>query len=415
MPNLVTKGEVEMAKIESVDVLVSSPGRNYVTLKIKTSDGIVGWGDATLNGRELSVASYLKDHVAPLLIGVDPDRIEDIWQFLYRGVYWRRGPITMAAIGGIDLALWDIKGKSVNRPVYQLLGGAVREKILAYTHTVGWDLAELKDALDKNLERGFKALRVQSGVPGLDSVYGVSQGKKNYEPASRGATAQLEVWDSGKYLRHVPAIIEGARNHVGADIELLHDAHHRLTPIQAAQLGKSLEPYGLFWLEDVTPGENQEALKLVRQHSTIPLAIGEVFNTIWDFKDLIINQQLDFVRCSVMHAGGISHTRRIFDLAALYGIKFGPHGPSDISPITMAASLHVDLATPNLGIQEYMGYPAQVNEVFTHAYTLQDGYLHPGEAPGLGVEYNEEAAAKFPYAPAYLPYARTFDGTVTDW
>ena len=168
-------------------------------------------------------------------------------------------------------------------------------------------------------------------------------------------------------------------------------------------------------MEDVTPGENQDALKLIRQHSTIPIAIGEVFNTIWDFKDLIINQQLDFVRCSVMHAGGISHTRRIFDLAALYGIKFGPHGPSDISPITMAASLHVDLATPNLGIQEFMGYPELVSEVFTHAYTLKDGYLHPGDAPGLGVEYNEEAAAKFPYTPAYLPYARTVDGTVTDW
>ena len=403
------------ARIDKVDVIVSSPSRNFVTIKITTSDGIVGWGDATLNGRELAVASYLQDHVAPLLIGLDPDRIEDIWQFLYRGVYWRRGPVTMAAIGGIDLALWDIKGKSVNRPVYQLLGGAVREKILTYTHTVGWDISALKAALDVNLARGFKALRVQSGVPGLDSVYGVTQGAGGYEPASRGAYPKLEMWDSGKYLRHVPKVIEAAREHVGPDIELLHDAHHRLTPIQAAQLGKSLEPFGLFWLEDVTPGENQEALKLIREHSTIPLAIGEVFNTIWDFKDLIINQQLDYVRCSVMHAGGISHTRRIFDLAALYGIKFGPHGPSDISPITMSASLHVDIATPNLGIQEFMGYDPLVSEVFHSSYTLIDGYLHPGDNPGLGVEFDEKAAAKFPYAPAYLPYARSLDGTVTDW
>jgi len=401
--------------IRSAEVLLTSPGRNYVTLKVTTDDGVVGWGDATVNGRELAVASYLRDHVAPLLVGRDADRIEDAWQFLYRGAYWRRGPITMAAIGAVDLALWDIRGKSLGQPVYNLLGGAVRDRILTYTHAFGWSIDELKDSVDEVLSRGFRAVRVQSGVPGLDTVYGVHQGKDTYEPAGRGARPIEETWDSRAYLRHAPRVLEAIREHVGETTELLHDAHHRLRPIEAARLGRDLEPVRLFWLEDVTTGENQQALDLVREHTTTPIALGEVFNTIWDCKDLITSQRIDFIRSSVMHAGGISHSRRINDLASLWQVQVAPHGPSDVSPITMAASLHLDLATPNLGIQEHMGYPDVVSEVFRSSYTLGDGYLHPGDEPGLGVEVDEAAAARFPYEPAYLPVARRRDGAVTDW
>lgn len=402
-------------RIRSAEVIVSSPGRNFVTLKILTEDGVVGWGDATVNGRELAVASYLHDHVAPLLIGRDPARIEDCWQFLYRGVYWRRGPITMAAIGAVDLALWDIRGKTLGEPVHNLLGGAVRNGILSYTHATGWSIEELKDSVDEVLSRGFKAVRAQSGIPGLDTVYGVHRGETSYEPASRGVAPVEETWDSRAYLRHAPRVLSAIREHVGEEIELLHDAHHRLRPIEAAQLGKDLEPVRLFWLEDVTPGENQEALRLVREHTTTPLALGEVFNTIWDVKDFITSQSIDYVRSSVMHAGGISHSRRINDLAALWQIQVAPHGPSDVSPISMAASLHLDLATPNLGIQEHMGYPAVTSDVFHSSYTLEDGMLHPGDVPGLGVEVDETAAAHFPYSPAYLPVARRRDGSITDW
>ena len=401
--------------IRSAEVIVCSPGRNFVTLKITTEDGVVGWGDATVNGRELAVASYLRDHVAPLLVGRNADLIEDTWQFLYRGVYWRRGPITMAAIGAVDLALWDIRGKVLGQPVHNLLGGAVRDRILAYTHATGWSVPELLDSVDEVLSRGFSAVRAQSGVPGLETVYGVHRGALTYEPAGRGARPVEEVWDSRSYLRHVNQVLEAVREHVGPDIELLHDSHHRLTPVQAARLGKDLEPVRLFWLEDVTTAENQEVLQLVRQHTTTPLAIGEVFNTIWDMKDLITSQSIDFVRSSVMHAGGISHSRRINDLAALWQVQVAPHGPSDVSPLTMSASLHLDLVTPNLGIQEHMGYPDVVSEVFHSSYTLADGYLHPGNEPGLGVEVDEDAAAKFPYSAAYLPVARRLDGTLTDW
>ncbi|MFT3875852.1 MAG: D-galactonate dehydratase family protein [Propioniciclava sp.] len=402
-------------RITSADVIITSPGRNYVTLKIVTSDGVVGWGDATVNGRELAVASYLADHVVPLLIGREADRIEDTWQFLYRSAYWRRGPVTMAAIGAVDLALWDIKGKSLGVPVYQLLGGAVRDRILTYTHTTGRDIAELKESVAEKLEAGFRAIRVQSGVPGLNRVYGVNDRGGAYEPAQRSAVAPEEDWDSDLYLKTAPAMLEEIRAHVGPDIKLLHDVHHRLTPIQAARLGKAIEHVGLFWLEDVTPGENQEILHLVRQHTTVPLAIGEVFNTIWDVKDFILTQSIDFIRTCVMHAGGLSHVRKIFDLGDLYGIQGAPHGPSDVSPITMAASMQLGLAQRNFGIQEYMGYPDLAKDVFTTSYTFADGYFTLGDAPGLGVDFDEEAAKKYPYEAAYLPYARRLDGTVADW
>lgn len=402
-------------KIVAADVLVTSPTRNFVLLKITTADGVVGWGDATLNGRELAVASYLRDHVAPLLIGRDPARIEDTWQYLYRGAYWRRGPVTMAAIGAVDVALWDIKGKVTGQPVYQLLGGAVRDRVLSYTHASGWDIPAMLDSIDEKLAQGFQAVRAQTGVPGLDTVYGVAKNAAGYEPAGRGNTPNEEIWDTDAYLRFAPRALAAAREHVGPQIKLLHDAHHRLTPNQAARLGKSLEPADLFWLEDITPAENQEVLRHVRTHTTVPLAIGEVFNTVWEFQHLIAEQLIDFVRAAVSHAGGISSLRRIAALAELWQIQLAPHGPSDIAPVALGASIHIGLSTPNFAIQEYMGYPDLVHEVFPHSWTYTDGHLHPGAAPGIGVEVDEKLAAAFPYERAYLPVARRLDGSMTDW
>ncbi|MFE4544458.1 D-mannonate dehydratase ManD [Arthrobacter sp. NPDC056727] len=402
-------------KIVDVDVLVTSPSRNFVTLRITTDDGIVGWGDATLNGRELAVASYLRDHLAPALLGRDADRIEDTWQYFYRGAYWRRGPVTMAAIGAIDLALWDIKGKALDVPVYQLLGGAARDRILTYTHATGWDVPELLDSVDRRREQGFRAVRAQSGVPGLDKVYGVTKGAASYEPAGRGAGPVEEDWDTSAYLRHAPKVLSAVREHVGPDLKLLHDVHHRLNPTEAARLARSLEDVDLFWLEDVTPAENQRLLRTLRQQTTIPLAIGEVFNTVWDCEHLITERLIDFIRTAVVHAGGISHVRKILALAEVYQIKGAPHGPSDVSPINLSASLHLGLATSNFAIQEYMGYDPLVSEVFQSSFRFEDGYLHPGDEPGLGVHVDEDAAARFPYKQAYLPIARELDGSMKDW
>ncbi|MBB5080086.1 D-mannonate dehydratase ManD [Nonomuraea endophytica] len=401
-------------KIVDARVIVTCPGRNFVTLKITTDDGVTGLGDATLNGRELAVASYLRDHVAPLLIGRDPARIEDTWNYLYRGAYWRRGPVTMTAIAAVDTALWDIKGKVAGLPVYQLLGGRSRDGVTVYGHANGETVAEVLDEVARYTELGYKAVRVQCGVPGLPVTYGVSQDKMFYEPAAARRPVEA-TWSSEKYLRMVPELFAATRDRFGPDLHLLHDVHHRLTPIEAARLGASLEEYAPFWIEDPVPAELQEGFRLIRQHTTTPIAVGEVFNSIWDCQQLITEQLIDYIRATVVHAGGITHLRRIFDLAALYHVRTGSHGATDLSPVCMSAALHVDIAVPNFGIQEYMRHTELTDEVFPHGYRFADGYLHPGEEPGLGVEIDEKLAARYPYDPAYLPVNRLLDGSMHHW
>lgn len=402
-------------KITDARVVVTAPGRNYVTLIIETEDGLTGIGDATLNGRELAVESYLKDHVCPLLIGRDARRIEDIWQYLYKGAYWRRGPVTMTAIAAVDVALWDIKGKAAGMPVYQLLGGAARDGVMVYGHASGADLDSLSEDFQRYLDAGYQAIRVQSAVPGLDKTYGIpAAGGDVYEPAS-GSRPQEDRWETTSYLDFAPKVFERIRGEFGYGTHVLHDVHHRLTPIEAGRLGASLEPYRPFWIEDPTPAEDQSAFRLIRQHTTTAVAVGEIFNSIWDCQQLITERLIDYIRTSVSHAGGITHLRRIFSLADLYGVRSGSHGAGDLSPASFAAALHVDLSIPNFGIQEYMGHASPAEEVFTTGYTFSDGYMHPGDAPGIGVEFDEEAAARYPYDPKYLPINRRLDGTVHDW
>ena len=403
-----------MPKIISARVIVTCPGRNFVTLKIETDEGVYGLGDATLNGRELAVASYLQDHVIPCLIGRDAHRIEDVWQFLYKGAYWRRGPVTMSAIAAVDTALWDIKGKIANLPVYQLLGGASREGVMVYGHANGKDVDETIDNALRYQAEGYKAIRIQSGVPGLASTYGVSKDRYFYEPADADLPTE-NVWSTEKYMRSVVPLFEKAREKLGWDVHLLHDIHHRLTPIEAGRLGKDLEPFRPFWLEDATPAENQDAFRLIRQHTTSPLAVGEIFNSIWDCKSLIENQLIDYIRATVVHAGGITHLRRIAALADLYQVRTGCHGATDLSPVCMAAALHFDLSVPNFGVQEYMRHTPETDAVFPHAYTFEKGMMHPGDKPGLGVDLDEVLAAKYEYKRAFLPVNRLEDGTMFNW
>ena len=400
--------------IRAARVLVCSPGRNFVTLKIETASGVYGLGDATLNGRELAVVSYLNDHVVPILIGRDAARIEDIWQFLYRGAYWRRGPVTMTAIAAVDTALWDIKAKMAAMPLVDLLGGRSRDGVLVYGHANGRDIEETAAEVARYQALGYRAIRAQTGVPGVPSAYGVSRDKLFYEPADAQLPTET-VWSTPKYLNYAPQLFERLRLDVGPDVELLHDGHHRMTPIEAAQLGKRLEPYRLFWLEDATPAENQDAFRLIRQHTTTPLAVGEVFNTIHDCKHLIENQLIDYIRTTVVHAGGITHLRQIAALAALYQVRTGSHGATDLSPVCMGAALHFDSWVPNFGIQEYMRHTSETDEVFPHSYSFSDGYLRVDDTPGHGVDINEQLAARFPYVPRQLPIARLEDGSMWNW
>jgi mannonate dehydratase len=401
-------------KITAARVIVCCPGRNFVTLKVETDAGLTGIGDATLNGRELAVRAYLEDHVVPALIGRDPMRIEDTWQYFYRGAYWRRGPVTMAAIAAVDTALWDIKAKAAGLPLYELLGGKSRESVMVYGHANGRDLAETVDEVGRYIEMGYRAIRAQSGIPGLASTYGVAKDRLFYEPAD-AAIATENIWSTTRYLDFAPQLFEALRARFGFEPHLLHDVHHRLTPIEAARLGRALEPYRLFWMEDPTPAENQESFRLIRQHTVTPIAIGEVFNSIHDARVLITEELIDYIRATVVHAGGITHLRRIANLAELHHVRTGCHGATDLSPVCMGAALHFDISVANFGVQEYMRHTDETDAVFPHAYTFERGFLYPGDAPGHGVELDEALAARYPYRAAALPVNRLEDGSMWNW
>ena len=407
-------------KITGAKVFLGGPGKNYVTLKIMTDQGVFGLGDATLNNRESLTAAYLQDYLVPNLIGMDPRRSEDIWQFFYRGAYFRRGPIAMAAFGAIDMALWDIKGKLANMPLYQLFGGKSRDGAMVYAHATGADLSDLMDSVAHYVQQGYKAVRVQCGIPGMPSAsYGVSETKgdvENYITDFSGVRPKVEVWDTDRYMRYMPGALAEIRARFGPELKILHDVHHRLLPREAAEFAKEVEPVRLFWLEDPTPAEDQTALKFLRQHSTVPIAIGEVFNSIYDCNTLIEQELIDFIRVAVTYAGGITHVKRIVDLAGLHNVRTGFHGAPSHSPLCMAAQAHLNAWAPNFGIQEYLvlGTP-ECDAMFPSEHRLENGLFYVSDAPGLGVEFDEKEAGRYSYIPGSHPVVRLEDGTVWNY
>ncbi len=411
--------------IDKAEVIVTSPDRNFVTLKLTTDDGLTGLGDATLNGRELAVVSYLSDHVVPLLLGRDAveDRGHLAVPLPQRVLASRPGHDGGDRCGRHGAVGHQGQGRRACRctscSAVRVARGSWRTGM-----PPGATTRRSSTACASTRNRDTGSIRIQTAVPGLKSIYGIASNatfeankgvRYDHEPAQRGALPNEEDWDTRSYLRHIPTVFEAVRNEFGPELPLLHDGHHRMTPIQAARLGKSLEPYDLFWLEDCTPAENPEALRLVRQHTTTPLAIGEIFNTVWDYQQIIREQLIDYVRGAVTHMGGISALKKTLEYAAQYQIKSGMHGPTDISPVGMAAAMHLGLSIHNFGIQEYMKHGEKTDAVFEQSFTWSDGLLHPGNTPGLGVELNVDEAGKYPYQQAYLPYNRLADGTVHDW
>jgi len=405
-------------KITSAEVFIGGPGKNYVTLKIMTDQGIYGLGDATLNTRETLPAVYLTDYLIPMLIGMDPRKSEDIWQYFYRGAYFRRGPVAMAAIGAIDMALWDIKGKLAGLPVYDLLGGRSRDGALVYAHATGSDVEDLLDTIAHYQADGYKAVRVQCRIPRMPDGYGVSaddEDSKHFITDFSGLP-KVEIWDSEKYLKFMPNVFEKIRERFGPDLKILHDVHHRLRPREAAAFAREVEKYNLFWLEDPTPAEDQNALKLIRQHSTTPIAIGEVFNSLWDCKEMIEQELIDFIRVAVTYAGGITHVRRIVDLAGMHHVRTGFHGAPSHSPISMAAQAHINAWAPNFGIQEYLvlGTP-ECDALFPSDHSVKDGMFYVSDAPGLGVDFDEKEAKRYSYKRGSHPIVRLEDGTMWNY
>ena len=406
-------------KITSAEVFIGGPGKNYVTLKIMTDEGIYGIGDATLNNRETLPATYLKDYLIPCLIGKDPRNSEDIWQYFYRGAYFRRGPVAMAALGAIDIALWDIKGKIAGLPLYQLFGGKSRDRALVYAHATGSELDDLLDTMSFYQEQGYKAIRVQCGIPGMPTGgYGIAEKGENAKHyiTEYGAMPKEEIWDTQKYLQYMPKVLEKIRERFGPELKVLHDVHHRLLPREAAAFGKEIEKYDLYWMEDPTPAEDQSALRLIRQHTTVPIAIGEVFNSIWDCKQLIEEELIDFIRIAVTYAGGVTHAKRIVELAGLHHVRTGFHGAPSHSPISMAAQAHLNAWAPNFGIQEYLvlGTP-ECDALFPSDHYYKGGMFHVSDAPGVGVDFDEKEAERYSYERRYHPIVRLEDGTMWNY
>lgn len=399
--------------IQDVKTILTAPnGIRLVVVKVITSEpGLYGLGCATFTQRPLAVATAIDEYLRPFVIGRDVDRIEDIWQALYVSSYWRNGPVLNNAMSGLDQALWDIKGKRAGMPLYQLLGGKCREAVPVYTHASGNSFAEVEEQARRLMEQGFRYIRVQVGIPGL-STYG-----------SRGGQAvpalnpdQKRTWEPTPYVRAVPKLLEHLRLALGEDVELLHDVHERVPPIQGVWLAKAVEPYRLFFLEDLFAPEDMEYFRMVRAQCATPLAMGELFVNQAEYVPLIHDRLIDFIRVHISDIGGLSMARKLAAFCEFMGVRSAWHGPGDVSPVGHAANMHLDLAISNFGIQELSLFHDETRAVFPGCPEVRDGCLWCNEWPGLGIDINEELAAKFPFPEdAYngaWPEIRRLDGTV---
>ena len=407
-------------KITAVKVIVTNPARaalaNYVLVKIETNQpGLWGWGDCTCTGSELGVAKFLEEHMAPGLMGRNPMQLEDLWQTLFFLPYYRSGSVHMSAISGIDMALWDIKGKIADLPVYELLGGRARKHLLTYSTASGRNFQEVEENARKLTARGYKVIKAQVLTPGMESGYSVPQSERQRAAAEKAYEAGLppsEVWEPGAYVRTLPRLFEHLRKTLGDDIGLLHDVHERITPNQAVALAQDLQPFKLFYLEDPLPPEHLDTFRLIRQHASTPIAMGEVYVGPWEGLNLIEEHLVDYVRNDLAHCGGITTGKKIATACEPKGILTAWHGPGNIAPPSHMANAHVSLSVPNFGIQECAveWHPA-VHEVFSAMPTFDDGYVNIADKPGLGVEVNETAAAKYPYLRRLRPTIRRADDT----
>jgi mannonate dehydratase len=398
-------------KITGVKTILTCPqGQRLVVVKVTTNEpGLYGLGCATFNQRPLPVAVAVDEYLNPLACGRDADNIEDLWQLAYTSSYWRNGPVLNNALSGLEQALWDIKGKRANMPVYQLLGGKCRFAVDCYSHAQGNDLKELEESVKQKMAQGFRHIRIQQGG------YGAAQLSKNPDFKNEGFGAPGDSYmDIAPYLQSVPKMFEHIRATCGEEVELLHDIHERIPPIEAIRLIKSLEPYRPFFIEDPFSPESIGYFKLLRQQTSVPIAMGELFNNPNEWLDLISQRLIDFIRVHISQVGGLNVARKIAALAEWFDVRTAWHGPGDVSPVGHAANAHLDLAVANFGIQEAVQFNDATLEVFPGCPTFKDGYMFIHEAPGWGVDLNEIAAAKYPLPehPGYWEPIRRRDGTV---
>jgi len=419
-------------RIRDVRVIFTEPDdTRLVIVKVETTEPeLYGVGCATFTQRPTPVAAAVNDYLKPFLIGRDPADIEDIWQSSYVSSYWRNGPVLNNALSGVDQALWDIKGKMGGMPVYDLLGGKARDAAAVYVHASGDDPVQVEDGARAFMEQGFHYIRVQVATPGFSVDYGSSMGttesdllygrnvrrrakpKSQRDPQDGPAwiTGRLREYESGKRYAHLGGVYEPApymrsalnlfehlRKELGERVELLHDVHERLPATLGLKFAKDVEQFNLFFLEDLFSPEDNEYFRIVRQQCSTPLAMGELWNNPHEVIPLVKDRLIDFIRIHISQMGGLTPCRKIAAMAEMFGVRTAWHGPGDTSPVGHAANLALDINCWNFGIQEYAIFPECTKEVFPGCPEVRDGHMWPNDRPGLGIDIDEELAAKFPF------------------
>jgi mannonate dehydratase len=397
-------------KITNVKAITTSPeGSNLVIVKVETSEpGLYGIGCATFTQRAFAVVTAIEKYLADFCVGKDVDNIEDMWQSAYVSSYWRNGPVLNNALSGIDEALWDIKGKRANMPLYQLLGGKSRIAVDCYAHASGPAPEAIAENVQKFMDQGFRHVRIQQG--GYGGV-GTMEKLPDFKAAGFGRAGD-SFSDQRTYLKRVPVMFDVVRKRCGDDIELLHDIHELVEPMDAINMIRRLEQYHPFLIEDPFSPENMKWLKTLRANTTVPIAIGELFNNINEFRDPMVEQLIDYIRIHISQIGGITPAMKVARLGEWFNVKTAWHGPGDTSPVGHAANAHIDLAIWNFGIQESHFWNSRAQEVFTGCQTYKNGYMYINEAPGLGVDINEKEAAKYPIGTKSNWTVRKSDGTI---
>ncbi len=391
--------------IREIKVLTTQPaGSHLIVVKVITSEpGLYGLGCATFTQRQHAVVAALEKHIVPFMLGRDVSRIEETWQMAMVHGYWRNGPVLNNAISGVDMALWDIKGKQAGMPVYQLLGGKCREAAAVYAHADGRDPQEVEDNVRKLMAEGYRTVRIQMGGYG-----GRGAQMRRPEGAPDGA-----YYDPRSYMRNTLRMMDHIRSTVGEEIELVHDVHERLSPIDAVRFAKDVERFKLFFLEDALAPEDSAWFARIREQCATPIAMGELFNNPHEWQPLIAGRLIDFVRMHISQMGGLTPARHVAAFAGMFGVRTAWHGPGDVSPVGHAANLHLDLWAPNFGIQEWCRFPDLVYEMFPGTPEVRNGYLYPNDRPGLGIDIDEKLAAQHPLVDEVESWtqARLPDGT----
>ncbi|GAC1448885.1 MAG: D-galactonate dehydratase family protein [Chitinophagaceae bacterium] len=404
------KAGMPPVKIRSVKAIATAPeGSNLIVVKIETTEpGLYGLGCATFTQRAAAVITAINTYLTEFCVGKDVDNIEDMWQSFYVSSYWRNGPVLNNALSGLDQALWDIKGKRANMPVYQLLGGKSRFAVECYEHAGGTTPEAVAADVQKFMAQGFRHVRIQQG--GYGGIGALAQ-KPDFKAAGFGYEGD-GFMNPAAYVRSVPKMFNMVRKVCGDEVELLHDVHERVQPMDVINMIKRVEEYNPYFIEDPFSPENMEWFKQLRMSTSVPIAMGELFNNNNEYKMPMVNQLFDYIRVHVSQVGGITPAMKIARLGEWFNIKTAFHGPGDVSPVGHSAHAHIDLSVWNFGIQEAVHFSDKLKSVFTGCPTMNNGYMSVNEVPGIGVDVNEKEAAKYPITTKSNWQVRKSDGTI---